>query len=223
MTDIEVTPNGPYAVHGLPLIRLTLSPDPEPRLQEWVERESVDVSGEADGAGTYWLCRCGGSENKPFCDGHHRSIGFDGTESAATQDYRTRARVLPSADGVVRDVPDLCEHATFCTTPDTHVWRMVHSTDPQVRQAMAPMIDHCPSGRLTRAPDEHAADTELALPLRVAVVDDGPYLVTGMAVVTRADGAPCEVRNRVTLCRCGASSNKPFCDGSHAKVGFHDS
>jgi CDGSH-type Zn-finger protein len=41
--------------------------------------------------------------------------------------------------------------------------------------------------------------------------------------VTGADGAPYEVRNRVTLCRCGASRNKPFCDGTHASIGFKDS
>ncbi|MFE2733740.1 CDGSH iron-sulfur domain-containing protein [Streptomyces sp. NPDC059349] len=40
--------------------------------------------------------------------------------------------------------------------------------------------------------------------------------------VTAADGTPYEVRNRVTLCRCGASRNKPFCDGTHASIGFKD-
>jgi CDGSH-type Zn-finger protein len=40
--------------------------------------------------------------------------------------------------------------------------------------------------------------------------------------VIGADGFAYEVRNRVTLCRCGASRNKPFCDGSHASIGFSD-
>ena len=50
----------------------------------------------------------------------------------------------------------------------------------------------------------------------------GPLWVRGGIPVIAADGFAYEVRNRVTLCRCGASANKPFCDGSHFKVGFRD-
>ena len=54
------------------------------------------------------------------------------------------------------------------------------------------------------------------------VVDDGPLWVTGGIAVEGADGETYEVRNRATLCRCGASKNKPFCDGEHTKIGFSD-
>ena len=50
----------------------------------------------------------------------------------------------------------------------------------------------------------------------------GPLWVRGGIPVVGADGVTYEIRNRVTLCRCGASSNKPFCDGSHASTGFSD-
>ena len=50
----------------------------------------------------------------------------------------------------------------------------------------------------------------------------GPLWVRGGIPVVGVDGVTYEVRNRVTLCRCGASSNKPFCDGSHASIGFSD-
>jgi CDGSH-type Zn-finger protein len=46
--------------------------------------------------------------------------------------------------------------------------------------------------------------------------------VRGGVPVIGAEGFRYEIRNRVTLCRCGVSQNKPFCDGSHAKVGFSD-
>jgi CDGSH-type Zn-finger protein len=49
-----------------------------------------------------------------------------------------------------------------------------------------------------------------------------PIWVRGGICIESADGTPYEVRNRVTLCRCGASANKPFCDGQHAAVGFED-
>ena len=50
----------------------------------------------------------------------------------------------------------------------------------------------------------------------------GPLWVRGGITVESKDGSSYERRNRVTLCRCGASSNKPFCDGSHASIKFDD-
>ena len=54
-------------------------------------------------------------------------------------------------------------------------------------------------------------------------MDNGPLLVTGGIALTRTDGTTDQVRNRMALCRCGESANKPYCDGSHAAVGFTDS
>ena len=70
---------------------------------------------------------------------------------------------------------------------------------------------------------------ETALPVSIGVVEDPAQEVVGPIVAARrhpgraADGFTYEVRNRVTLCRCGASKNKPFCDGSHASIKFRDS
>ena len=50
----------------------------------------------------------------------------------------------------------------------------------------------------------------------------GPVYVRGGIEIVSAEGEPYEIRNRVTLCRCGQSKNKPFCDGSHVEHGFHD-
>lgn len=50
----------------------------------------------------------------------------------------------------------------------------------------------------------------------------GPIWVKGGIRVESADGSSYEIRNRVTLCRCGQSSNKPFCDGTHASMHFRD-
>jgi CDGSH-type Zn-finger protein len=62
-------------------------------------------------------------------------------------------------------------------------------------------------------------------PITIKVIKDGPLLISGeeMAGVTvvNAEGAPFELRGKnLKLCRCGASSNKPFCDGTHSKIGF---
>ena len=55
----------------------------------------------------------------------------------------------------------------------------------------------------------------------IKVTKNGPYLVTGTATLMDADGNAYETGDRtVALCRCGGSTNKPFCDGTHSKIGF---
>jgi CDGSH-type Zn-finger protein len=55
----------------------------------------------------------------------------------------------------------------------------------------------------------------------ITLLEDGPLLINGEFKLTRADGQelPVEEAN-IALCRCGASNNKPFCDGTHRQVGF---
>lgn len=52
--------------------------------------------------------------------------------------------------------------------------------------------------------------------------DNGPYLVKGPVTIVDAEGRSFDTKGRETiaLCRCGGSSTKPFCDGTHAKIGF---
>jgi CDGSH-type Zn-finger protein len=56
----------------------------------------------------------------------------------------------------------------------------------------------------------------------IKIRPSGPYLVTGPISLTDADGNPVSTAGKetVALCRCGASVNKPFCDGTHSKIGF---
>jgi CDGSH iron-sulfur domain-containing protein 3 len=57
--------------------------------------------------------------------------------------------------------------------------------------------------------------------ITVTTLDNGPLILTGSIRLLDAEGNPFETRGRkVALCRCGASAQKPFCDGSHAKIGF---
>jgi hypothetical protein len=79
-------------------------------------------------------------------------------------------------------------------------------------------VRRCPSGALSYGIDGAPPKAEEWKP-SVTVTKDGPYAVLGieLADVPFAQGVP---RNRYTLCRCGASKNKPFCDGSHWDAGF---
>ena len=58
--------------------------------------------------------------------------------------------------------------------------------------------------------------------VQIKAMNNGPYLVTGPVRVVDADGTEYDVSDRkaVALCRCGGSTTKPFCDGTHSKVGF---
>src|SRR5947209_13105717 len=73
------------------------------------------------------------------------------------------------------------------------------------------MVERRPSGAMTYGLEPGSDDIEPDLRPTVVVIADGPLRVT----VQLADGTILETRNRVTLCRCGASKNKPLCDGTH--------
>ena len=82
------------------------------------------------------------------------------------------------------------------------------------------MIERCPSVASTFAIEPEGELVEPDLPSEVAVTPDLPLWVSGGIAVEMSDGRPLETRNRVTLCRCGASKIKPLCDGAHKEVGF---
>lgn len=217
---IRVQEDGPYLVSGgVPLRRRrpVTTDDGEPLT--W--RTTSDL----DGDDTVALCRCGGSSNKPFCDGTHSKNGFDGTEAAPTDTYDERARTYGGTGFTLRDDRGICEHAGFCAAGASDVWAMTKQddvADTDARSRAIAMVERCPSGALAHRRPGDDTDVEPALPEAIGVVDDGPLAVTGGIAVERADGEPFEARNRMTLCRCGASSIKPLCDGSHAEVGFTD-
>ena len=54
----------------------------------------------------------------------------------------------------------------------------------------------------------------------IEIIKNGPYIVTGRAELKDGDGSPYPAKELVALCRCGASTTKPFCDGTHSKIGF---
>lgn len=58
--------------------------------------------------------------------------------------------------------------------------------------------------------------------VQLKIRDNGSILVTGNVELVDAEGNPFETKEKFSICRCGASENKPFCDGSHKRIGFHD-
>ena len=219
---ISVTKNGPYRVsgiEGLPRRDFVLNEEGYPR--DWTEVEARELV--TDRSGTAYLCRCGGSANKPYCDGTHNSIGFDGTETATTATYDEVAKVSTHDELQMGDEVALCAHAKFCQRRGD-VWHLFAAPErtAQDESEMLQMMDQCPTGRLTHRATGSENWDEPARASEVFLAKNGPIMVTGGAQVERSDGAPVESRNRMALCRCGHSANKPFCDGSHIDAGFTD-
>lgn len=205
--SISVTENGPYMVEGAVEIRDALG-------------ETVSEEGKA------FLCRCGRSSNKPFCDGTHKKVGFDGTETADKGPIADRRDAYEGEEVTILDDRSVCAHAGECTDGLPAVWKL--GVEPWIDPNAAPadeiraVIGRCPSGALGYAePGSGEAAEEKPMSPAVKALVDGPYRVRGGIPVRSADGEAYEVRGRQTLCRCGGSSNKPFCDGNHWK-GFKD-
>ena len=224
MMKVTVTKNGPYLVEGsVPLAHQHIVTNAEGESLEWREGEKLPLAREK-----YALCRCGGSSTKPFCDGSHKRNGFDGTETASREPYEKQAQRIEGPTMALEDAEGLCAFARFCD-PHGKVWNLVEKTDePRAVKLVVHEAGHCPSGRLVARDRASGKAVEPHLEPSIGLVQDtaeaisGPIWVRGGIPVIAADGTTYEVRNRVTLCRCGASSNKPFCDGSHASTRFSD-
>ena len=175
-----------------------------------------------EGDGTIALCRCGGSKNKPFCDGTHSNNGFtDAKDPNRTPDKRENYE----GDGiVVHDNRGVCAHAGRCTDGLPSVFRLREEPFVDAKAAsaeeIAATIGKCPSGALSYSTGgtEHS---ERGGEPSAAFAPNGPYVFTGGADLDAELGEGA-TSDHFTLCRCGASANKPFCSGAHWNVQFDE-
>lgn len=199
---IECTPNGPYRVRNLSHLR--------------------DARGDRiDTKPVMALCRCGGSANKPFCDGTHKTNGFSGEKLA---DRTVDKRDSYAAAGItVHDNRAICAHAGYCTDGLASVFRQKSEPwiDPagDTVEAIIATIHACPSGALSYSREGEAGEAPRREPA-VTVTKDGPYAVVGGAELLDQPWGQGASTEHYTLCRCGGSKNKPFCDGTHWSIGF---
>ena len=85
---------------------------------------------------------------------------------------------------------------------------------------LAEVIRRCPSGALTYESVDPSVEPEHHDGVVVRIVPGGPLAVRGSTMLTAPDGSEVATVDRATLCRCGGSANKPFCDGTHRTNGF---
>jgi len=217
---IRILENGPYMVTGnVRLVEMIITP----KGMGYEYREGRKLPQ----AEKYMLCRCGRSKNAPFCDGMHARARFDGAETASRAPYVRRAKVL-HGPGIDLLDDGRCAFARFCHRDDGDVWELtLRSGDPWCRDEAIRAACECPTGRLTaRTKDGQLIEPEFTPTIEVLQDPErgvsGALFVKGGIEVEAADGQVYEVRNRMALCRCGMSRNKPFCDAAHVNTGFID-
>lgn len=206
---IKVTKNGPYMVYGrTPLYDENFKIDAMGKPKAWEKGKTYNPDE------IYLLCRCGKSSSMPFCSGNHTS-GFDGTETAVNEPYETSCKRHEGCDGVVLlEKPILCTGAGYC-----HAGKKIEANikkEKNLETAKQQTFD-CPGGSLTLVINGELIEPELNR--EIAITTDqgryGPIWVKGGIPVISGSGEQYEIRNRVALCRCGKSKNKPFCDAAH--------
>lgn len=217
---IKIIKNGPYIVTGfVPMSKQTIIADRNGISTSWETNHRYPVQEQ------YSLCRCGRSRNKPYCDGAHVPAKFNGDETATSESYIDQAETIDGEDIYLTDVENLCAFARFCDR-EGGVWQLTEeSADPEARNLAIQETWDCPAGRLVMWDKKTGEAIEPALDPSIGVIEDpeigvsGPLWVKGSIPIESSDGTVYEERNRVTLCRCGRSQNKPFCDGMHAVKG----
>lgn len=143
---------------------------------------------------------------------------------ASPQQERGPARVYGDERIEVQWEPRLCIHVKNCVRrlggvfdPERRPWIDVSAAEAD---EIAETVLSCPTGalhfrRLDGGRQEEPADPPTVVPAR-----NGPLFLRGRFRIEDADGGLVREDTRLALCRCGQSANKPFCDGSHRRVGF---
>lgn len=221
--SIQITKNGPYVVKGnVPLSQDAIVESDDGSHLQYNKVCDYEVGEE------YHLCRCGASKNKPFCDGSHNHIEWDGTETADRTPYSERVEAFDGPELELLD-DNRCAFARLCHRHGIDDWNLTEQaeTDDEKKEAIAGAW-HCPTGRLESHDRETGKIYEQEFDPSIIVLEDplrncsAPYFVRGGVELIGEDGFVYEKRNRYSLCRCGQSQNKPFCDAMHVSTEFDD-
>ena len=221
---IKVTSDGPYLVYGNPPIdQEIILPNEEG--SSWVYRKGKHFT--PDPAHTA-LCRCGESKHSPFCDGSHEHAHWNPKETNNKRPLLEDAEEFEGPTMILADNEKYCAFARFCDAYG-RIWNLVQEAKTEEeKEIVRHEAGHCPAGRLVLWDKEKEKVFEPPFEPSIGIIEDpgikvsGPIWVKRAIRIESADGTSYEIRNRVTLCRCGHSSNKPFCDGTHASMEFRD-
>lgn len=195
---IKPRENGPYVVSDCPMLKA---------LADGTQYAST---------GTIALCRCGGSKNKPYCDGTHARVGFSSAKAPdRVPDHRDD---YAGAAIVIHDNRGICAHSARCTDSLASVFKLGQEPwidpDGDTVEKIAATVGQCPSGALSYSIEGVEHRDREGDPM-ILVVPNGPYAVHGGADLQEVEWGDGASQEHFALCRCGQSRNKPFCSGAH--------
>ena len=169
------------------------------------------------------LCRCGHSSSKPFCDGTHRKIGFSGKRE--TNASLSKEELYEGKEVTIHDNRTICCHAGECVSNLGSVFNINSSPwinpDNATVNEVINVVKKCPSGALSYS-IKGVQTRDFDRDLEVKITRNGPYHVVGNVGINVSEDLNPPSREHYSLCRCGASKNKPYCDGSHVGINFSD-
>ena len=168
-----------------------------------------------------YLCRCGHSKNKPFCDGTHEKVGFTSKREISEETLQ----VYEGKEVTVNFNRSICAGSAKCVHGLPTVFKSDNSTDwikpdSDKNAKIIETIKACPSGALSYTTNDKITVDKRIEP-KITIMKNGSYYVEGIAL----EGMPIPTNfstTKYTLCRCGHSKNRPFCDYSHADVSWSD-
>jgi len=207
---IACLPNGPYYLLN----------DMNPKVVPNIFKSNGDPCHTVGGVA---LCRCGGSKNKPFCDGTHGTNGF--TDKKLADRTANKREPYIGKKITIHDDRGVCAHIGNCTDNLKSVFKL--GVEPWIDpdgaavEEIIETIKSCPSGALSYS-IEDVEHNDFAREPKVTTLKNGPYSVVGGIELLDQEMAEGTASEHYTLCRCGGSRNKPFCDGTHWSIGFKD-
>ncbi len=168
-----------------------------------------------------FLCRCGHSAKKPFCDGAHNKAGFSSAkeiDQQIIQEYTGREVCITFNRSI-------CAGAAHCVHELPEVFSSQGSEnwifpDQGSLAEIEKTVCSCPSGALTYTVKGERFIDSRTQP-KVSIVKNGPYIVESVPFEGAMDALHWSP-TKYTLCRCGLSKNKPYCDYSHGEQGWSD-
>lgn len=222
--SITVSEKGPYLVYGQPPLStqfIMLNAEYE----SWSFQAGRRFATEAEPTA---LCRCGASKRKPYCDGSHTTARWDPTLTARDEPLLEEAEEIRGESLAMSDNAQYCTFARFCHAAGD-AWTLTErSDDPTSRRLAIREASMCPGGRLMAWDRDSGEPYELHYEPSLGLIEDpttassGGLWVRGGIPLRRETGQSYEIRNRMVLCRCGQSANKPYCDGTHAAIKWQD-
>ncbi len=232
---IEISKSGPYLVYGTPPINCyTIEYDAQGNPWNY----DIGTKNYALPKEPTALCRCGLTKASPYCDGSHIKAVENGEvnlELTSSHNNPLDNAVLYEGPVVsLTDVEELCAFARFCDAKG-RTWTQIERSDEPEQAALAiRTASSCPAGRLKAwSNDEYGIGEagsvhEPQYKPQIGLIEDpavgasGPLFIMGGIPIFDDEKRAYQPRNRVTLCRCGRSENKPFCDGTHVPAHYRD-